>query len=97
MNHWMWAVSLVGILSTAVSMGYGHVFPNDRPSRSQIGYDLCRNRSYGFSSHVRRRANADLGRLGNFVQHTTGRVQQDRAALVLCRIGPHAPLVRNHL
>jgi hypothetical protein len=78
-------------------LGHGHFLSNDRPPRSQIGYNLRRNVSDGFSSYVRRRANADLGRLGNFVQHTTGRVQQDRAALVLCRIGPHAPLVRDRL
>ncbi len=40
---------------------HGHVLFDYRPFRSQIGFNLCRNRSHGFLPHVRRRADADLG------------------------------------
>jgi len=42
-------------------VGDGHVLFDLRPSRSQIGFIICRNRSYGFYPHDRRRADADLG------------------------------------
>ena len=67
MNHWMWAVSLVGILSTAVVCGTDMFFLTIGPSRAQIGFTICRNRSHGISPHVRRCADADLGRLGDLV------------------------------
>jgi hypothetical protein len=40
---------------------HGHVLFDYRPSRSQIGFTICRNRNHGFFPHVRRRADADLG------------------------------------
>jgi hypothetical protein len=51
---------------------HGHVLFDYRPSRSQIGFTICRNRNHGFSPHVRRRADADLGRLGDLVQPLAG-------------------------
>src|SRR6202007_1716381 len=56
-----------------------HVLPDDRPFRSQIGFTLCRNRNHGFLSHVRRRADADLGVLAilsNFLQVVLSRSGQ---------------------
>ena len=70
MNHWMWPVSLAGILSTAVVCGTDMFFLTVGRSRSQIGFIVGRNRSYGFSPHVRRRADADLGLLGDPFQHS---------------------------
>src|SRR5215471_1944696 len=96
MNHWMWLVSLVGILSTAVVCGTDMFF-DYRPSRSQIGFTICRNRSHGFFSFVRRRADADLGRLRDLVQPLAGRIKQEWAALVLSRITPNADSVRHSL
>jgi hypothetical protein len=32
---------------------YGYVLSDCQPSRAQIGFTICRNRSYGFSPHVR--------------------------------------------
>ena len=40
---------------------HGHVLFDCRPSRSQIGFTVCRNRSHGIFSHVRRCPDADLG------------------------------------
>ena len=77
MNHWMWPVSLVGILSTAVVCGTDIILFDCRPSRSQIGFIVGRNRSYGFSPHVRRRADADLGGRGDLVQLLAGRLKQE--------------------
>src|SRR5271165_869216 len=76
---------------------HGHVLSDYRPSRPQIGFTICRNRNHGFSPHVRRRANADLGRLGDLVQLLAGRVQQEWAALVLFRIALDADSVRHYL
>ena len=86
MDYWMWPVSLVGILSTAVVCGTDMFFLTVGRSRSQIGFIVGRNRSYGFFPHVRRRADADLGRLSHSVQPFARRVKPKRAALVLCRI-----------
>ena len=76
---------------------HGHVLFDYRPSRSQIGFTICRNRSHGFSSHVRRRADADLGCLGDLVQLLAGRAKQKWATLVLFRIALHADSVRHYL
>jgi hypothetical protein len=94
MNHWMGAVSLVGILSTAVVWRTDIFFLTIGRPALRLATISAATEVMGFL-HMFAGANADLGRLGNFLQHTTGRVQQDRAALVLCRIGPHAPLVRD--
>jgi hypothetical protein len=40
---------------------HGHVLFDCGPSRSEVGFIICRNRSYGFLPHVRRRSDADLG------------------------------------
>lgn len=42
-------------------LGHGHLLFNGRPFGSQIGNNLRCHRSDGFSSHVRRRTDADLG------------------------------------
>ena len=76
---------------------YGHVLFDYRPSRAQIGFTICRNRSHGISPHVRRRADADLWRLGDLVQLLAGRAKQDWAALVLSRIALNADNVRHYL
>ena len=76
---------------------HGHVLFDSRPSRSQIGFIVGRNRSYGFSPHVRRRADADLGRLGDLVQLLAGRFKQELAALVLFRIALNADCVRDQV
>jgi hypothetical protein len=57
---------------------YGHVLFDYRPSSAQIGFTICRNRGHGISPLVRRRADADLGRLGDLVQ---------LLVVVLCRGG----------
>jgi hypothetical protein len=44
---------------------YGHLLFDYRPSRAQIGFTICGNRGHGISPHVRRCADADLGRLGD--------------------------------
>ena len=76
---------------------YGHVLFDYRPSRSQIGFIICRNRNHGIFPHVRRRADADLGRLSDLVQLLAGRAKQDWAALVLSRIALNADDVRHYL
>jgi len=50
-----------------------------------------------FFSHVRRRADADLGRLGDLVQFLAGHVKQEWAALVLFRVALNADSVRHYL
>jgi hypothetical protein len=50
-----------------------------------------------FFSLVRRRADADLGRLGDLVQPPAGRIKQEWAALALSRIAPNADSVRHSL
>jgi hypothetical protein len=76
---------------------HGHVLFDYRPSRSQNGFTICWNRNHGFFSLVRRRADADLGRLGDLVQPLAGRIKQEWAALVLSRIAPNADSVRHSL
>ena len=76
---------------------YGHVLFDYRPSRAQIGFTICRNRGHGISPHVRRCADADLGRLGDLVQLLAGRVKQEWTALVLFRIALNADSVRRYL
>src|SRR5262249_32982431 len=55
---------------------HGHVLFDYRPFRSQIGFTICRNPNHGFLPHVRRRADADLGRLGDLVQLLAARVSK---------------------
>src|SRR5215469_7339099 len=76
---------------------HGHVLFDDRPSRSQIGFTICWNRNHGFLSLVRRRADADLGCLGDLVQPLAGRIKQEWTALVLSRITPNADSLRRSL
>src|SRR5215469_15487090 len=76
---------------------HGHVLFDYRPCRSQNGFTICWNRSHGFPSHVRRRADADLGRLGDLFQLVAVRVKREWAALVLFRIALNADSVRHSL
>src|ERR1700721_3887707 len=72
---------------------HGHVLFDRWQAGSQIGITICRNRNHGFLPLVRRRANADLGRLRDLVQLLAGRAKQEWAALVLSRIALNADLV----
>ena len=74
---------------------HGHVLFDYRPSRSQIGFTICRIRNHGFFSLIRGRADADLGRLGDLIQPLAGRIKQEWAAVVLSRITPNADSVRH--
>src|SRR5262244_3234218 len=76
---------------------YGHVLFDYRPSRAQILFTVCRNRSHGISPHVRRCADADLGSFGDLVQLLAGRVKQEWTALVLFRIALNTDSVRRYL
>src|SRR5260370_23167886 len=76
---------------------YGHVLFDYRPFRAQIGFTICRNRGHGISAHVRRCADADLGRLGDLIQLLTGRVTQEWTALVLFRLALNADSVSLYL
>jgi hypothetical protein len=67
MNHWMGAVSLVGILSTAVVWGTDIFFLTIGRPALRLATISAATEVMG-SSYVRRRTNADLRRLGNFVQ-----------------------------
>src|SRR5215813_14868946 len=78
-------------------VGHGHVLSDYRPSRAQIGFTICRNRSHWIFPHVRRCADADLGGLGDLVQLIACPVQQEWTALVLFRIAPDADSVRRCL
>jgi len=97
MNPWMWPLSLVGILSTAVVCGTDLFFLTIGRPALRIGLTICRNRCHGISPHVRRCADADLGRLGDLVQLLAGRVKQEWTALVLFHIALNADSVRRYL
>jgi len=97
MNHWMWPVSLAGILSTAVVCGTDMFFltvgrPALRLASSSAGTEVmgflhmfgdARMPIWGFSAI-----------LSNIL---AGRLKQERAALVLFRIAPNADSVRDQL
>jgi hypothetical protein len=78
MNHWMWPLSLVGILSTAVVCGTDLLFltvgrPALRLASASAGTEVM-----GFL-HISgdARADADLGRRCDLVQLLAGGVQQE--------------------
>ena len=83
MNHWIWLLSLSWHSKHSSNVWHRHVLFDYRPSRSQIGFTICRNRNHGFLPHVRRRADAGLGRLGDLVQLLAGCIKQESSALVL--------------
>ena len=53
MNHLMASASLIGILCTAVVYGTDMFFLTVRPSCSQVGFAICRNRSHGIYPSLR--------------------------------------------
>ena len=76
MNHWMWPVSLVGILSTAVVCGTDIFFltvgrPALRFASSSAGTEVM-----GFF-HMIADTRADLGGRGDLVQCLAGRRKQE--------------------
>src|SRR5262249_46874091 len=97
MNHWMWPVSLVGILSTAVVCGTDMFFLTIGRPALRLASPSAGDRNHGFFPHVRRRTDADLGRLGDLVQLLAGRVKQEWTAPVLFRIALNADSVRRYL
>jgi hypothetical protein len=96
MNAWMWLLSLVGILSTAVVYGTDMFFLTIGRSALRLASPSAGTEIMVFSL-VRRRADADLGRLGDLVQLLAGRIKRESAALVLSRIAPNADSVRHSL
>ena len=77
MNHWMWPVTLVGILSSAVVCGTDMFFltvgrPALRLASSSAGTEVM-----GFLHMFGGRADADLGRFGDNVQPVAGRLKQE--------------------
>ena len=68
MNHWMWLISLVGILSTAVVFGTDVFFLTIGRAALRMASPSAGTEIMGFFSLVRRRADADLGRLGDLVR-----------------------------
>jgi hypothetical protein len=97
MNRWMELVSLIGILSTAVVFGTDMFFLTIGRSALRLASPSAGTEIMGFLPLVRRRADADLGRLGDLVQPLAGRIKQEWAALVLSRIAPNADSVRHSL
>jgi hypothetical protein len=76
MNHWMWPVSLAGILSTAVVCGTDMFFltvgrPALRLASSSAGTEVM-----GFL-HMFGGARMPIWRLGDLVQHLASRLKQD--------------------
>ena len=75
MNHWMWLVSLIGILCTAVLCGTDIFFLTVGRPALKFASSSAGTEVNGFSPPVRRRTDADLGRLGDLVKHLAGRVK----------------------
>jgi hypothetical protein len=96
MNHWMWLVSLVGILSTAVVCGTDMFFLTIGRPALRLALPSAGTEIMGFF-HMFADADADLGRLGDLVQPLAGRIKQEWAALVLFRIAPNADSIRHSL
>ena len=82
MNHWMWLLSLLGILSTAVVFGTDMFFLTIGRSALRLASPSAGTEIMGF---------------GDLVQLLAGRVEQEWAALVLSRIAPNADSVRHSL
>ena len=95
MNHWKWLLSPVGILSTAVVCGTDIFFLTIGRPALRLASPSAGTEVMGF--HVRGRADADLGSLGDLVQPLAGRVQQQWPALVLSRIALPADSIRHSL
>ena len=74
MNHWMWLVSLVGILSTAVVCGTDMFFLTIGRPALRLASPSAGTEIMGFFHLFADRADADLGCLGDLVQPLAGRV-----------------------
>jgi len=96
MNHWMWPVSLVGILGTAVVCGTDMFFLTIGRPRSDWLHHLLEPKSWDFPTCSPMRG-CRSGGLGDLVQLLAGRVKQGWTALVLFRIALNADSVRRYL
>ena len=97
MNHWMWLVSLVGILSTAVVFGTDMFFLTIGRSALRLASQSAGTEIMGFF-HMFADARMPIwGRRGDLVQPLAGRLQQGWAALALFGIALHADSVRDSL
>ena len=97
MNHWMWLLSLVGILSTAVVCGTDMFFLTIGRPALRLASPSAGTEIMGFF-HMYADARMPIwGVLANLVQLLAGRVKQEWAALVLSRIAINADSVRHSL
>ena len=97
MNHWMWPVSLVGILSTGVVCGADMFFLTIGRPALRLASPSAGTEVMGFL-HMFADARMPIwGRLGDLVQLLAGRVKQEWTALVLFRIALNADSVRRYL
>jgi hypothetical protein len=76
MNHWIWLVSPVGILSTAMVCGTDMFFLTIGRPPLRLALPSAGTEIMGFF-HVRRSADANLERLSDLVQLLAGRVEQE--------------------
>jgi|SRR5215472_9811811 len=97
MNHWIWLVSLVGILSTAVVFGTDMFFLTIGRAALRMASPSAGTEVMGFFHLFADARMPNLGRLGDLVQPCAGRGKQEWAALVLSRIAPNADSVRHSL
>jgi len=97
MNHWMWPVSLVGILSTAVVCGTDMFFLTIGRPALRLASPSAGTEVMGFL-HMFADARMPIwgvsAILSNFF---AGRVKQEWTALVLFRIALNADSVRRYL
>src|SRR6516165_3156863 len=96
MNHWMWPVSLVGILSTAVVCGTDMFFLTIGRPALRLASPSAGSEVMGFL-HMYADARMPIWGLGDLVQLPAGRVKQEWTALVLFRIALNADSVRRYL
>jgi hypothetical protein len=73
MNHWLWPVSLVGILSTAVVCGTDMFFLTIGHPALRLASPSAGTEVMGFRHMFAECADADLGRLGDLLQLLAGR------------------------
>src|SRR5215467_3391342 len=97
MNHWMWLVSLVGILSTAVVCGTDMFFLTIGRPALRLGSPSAGTEIMGFF-HLFADARMSIwGVLAILSNLSAGRIKQEWAALVLSGIAPNADSLRRSL